>query len=224
MRLSSSILIALTLLSCHFKQKNEDVDHIILAINDLEKGTREFEDKTGIKPIYGGIHPNSYTQNAIVSLDNKVYLEILAPRTDIDSIPNWLMNIEKLTPIGWAISTTDIQLTRDKLTSLNITTSLPESGSREKPDGTILKWTTFGINNDESSTTPFFIKWDKDSFHPSQGTTNECKIEEINLLSEDKNLVELLKALNIDFTNVIASKADKLEVTISSPKGHVTFK
>ena len=65
------------------------LDHIILAIDDLETGVREFEEKTGIRAIYGGVHPDNNTQNAIISLEDGVYIEILAPEDNLDTIPDF---------------------------------------------------------------------------------------------------------------------------------------
>src|SRR5262245_57632531 len=56
-----------------------DVDHVILGINDLERGMREFESRTGVKAQRGGEHPGRGTQNALVGLGKGHYLEILAP-------------------------------------------------------------------------------------------------------------------------------------------------
>ena len=55
------------------------LDHLILAVGDLEKGIAEFTEKTGVKPTFGGVHKGIGTHNALVSLDNGMYLEILAP-------------------------------------------------------------------------------------------------------------------------------------------------
>jgi hypothetical protein len=58
---------------------SEYLDHIIYASADLERGSRQFEALTGVTPSYGGVHANGTTQNAIVALDGRCYLEILAP-------------------------------------------------------------------------------------------------------------------------------------------------
>ena len=50
------------------------VDHILLGIDDLDRGMEQFEKLTGVRPVYGGKHPRG-THNALVSLGNGTYLE-----------------------------------------------------------------------------------------------------------------------------------------------------
>ncbi len=62
------------------------IDHIILGVNDLQKGIEEFERRTGVKAVYGGAHPGRGTHNALASLGEPgSYLEILAPNPE-DSV------------------------------------------------------------------------------------------------------------------------------------------
>ena len=58
---------------------NPYLDHIIWACDDLERGSRQFETLTGVRPRYGGVHASGSTHNALVGLGNRCYLEILAP-------------------------------------------------------------------------------------------------------------------------------------------------
>lgn len=73
MKNSLIFLLMLTILQgC--TRNTEKIDHVILAVNDLDKGVAQFKSMTGIEPVYGGVHPNSFTHNALVSLSGNTYL------------------------------------------------------------------------------------------------------------------------------------------------------
>ena len=55
------------------------LDHLILGTSDLMGGIEFVEQSTGVRATFGGVHPGRGTQNALLSLGPKCYLEILAP-------------------------------------------------------------------------------------------------------------------------------------------------
>src|SRR4051794_18090039 len=55
------------------------IDHVGLGIGDLDRGIAQVTELTGVKPARGGAHPGGGTHNALLSLGEGTYLEILAP-------------------------------------------------------------------------------------------------------------------------------------------------
>src|SRR6185437_13814430 len=94
------------------------IDHIMLGIDDLDRGVKQFEEATGVKPVYGGKHPRG-THNALVSLGDGTYLEILALQPNAAPPKEYedLKQLHTLTPIGWAVSSKDSTQLRNRLTS-----------------------------------------------------------------------------------------------------------
>jgi hypothetical protein len=199
----------------------ENIDHIILGVNDLDKGIAQFKELTGVEPVKGGIHPNSFTHNALVALDGETYLEIMAPRPDASNVPDEFLSLEKLTPIGWAVRTYRANQTKVKLKAAGIIASESKYGSRTKPDGTKLSWITFDIDNRYDF--PFFIEWGAGTIHPSASSPAGCTLQSFHINTPNDAAMNKLKAaLQLGFT-VSKGNETQLLLTIDSPKGRVTF-
>jgi hypothetical protein len=215
------ILALLSACSPMKKEREENIDHIILGINDLNKGIEQFEALTGVKPVFGGIHPNSFSQNALVALDHEIYIEIMAPRPDASNVPVEFLTMEKLTPIGWAVRTHNAIKTRKKLKVEGIIASNRKHGSRTKPDSSILNWITFDV--DSRYDFPFFIEWGDNTKHPSISSPAGCTFQSFQINTPyDATMNKLLTAIPLNLT-VSKATETKLQLTIDSPKGKVTF-
>ena len=203
------------------KEHEENIDHIILGINDLDKGIAQFKELTGITPVFGGIHPNSFTHNALVALDGEMYIEIMAPRPDAQQVPDYFLTLENLTPIDWAVRTRDTQQTKEKLNAAGFIISERREGSRAKSDGTLLSWITFGIENQEDF--PFFIEWGTGSVHPSASSPAGCSLNSFYINTPE---VEAMGKLNtiLQLGATVAKRNKKqLRVTLNTPKDVVSF-
>lgn len=117
----------------------------------------------------GGQHPQWGTQNALLSLGQNSYLEVIAPipgqstKYPFNSIPYFS------TPkwLTWAARTEDILAVKNTLDSMNIKHSDIIPGTRIKPNGQTLRWKLLFPENNYAGIFPFFIEWESRWLHPS---------------------------------------------------------
>lgn len=200
-------------------------DHLILGIRDLDEGMRRFEERTGVRPMAGGVHPGRGTRNALVSLGPGLYIEILAPQAGVPDSPraDGLKTLADLTPMGWAVSVRDLAGVRDRLAAAGFGLTAIMPGARARPDGTRLEWQTFGIEKPEIAGVPFFIRWGDRTTHPSQDSPAGCRLDTLRALTpSDGDLRRAFAALPLE---VPVEKAPRpgMEMTLRCPKGTVFF-
>lgn len=202
------------------------IDHIILATNNLDNGIREFQNITDLQPKYGGEHPNSDTHNATIALSERMYIEILAPKKDMDSIPEFFKEMDELTPIGFAISVNDIAVFYRRIEALGFQTNGIEEWSRKKPNGEELKWKLMMINEPQLVMNPFFIHWSEETKHSSMENDNQSYLKSLELATPYKEEIEQIFVSNhspfgqLKLTN---DNETKIKFTLQTPKGVVTF-
>jgi hypothetical protein len=204
------------------------IDHVIVAVSDLQQGMQQIEQMTGVRPVIGGEHPGRGTQNALIALGPRQYLEILAPQTDAE-LPDevsYLVDLDSVTPMGFAVSTTDIESTIASLQESGYATSDPEAGSRARPDGVTLSWNTTFIEDPALGSAPFFISWDSGSAHPATTSPEGCELTSLAVIGAESG--ELTRLFGVLQLGVAASMSDSAtpvyEVTLECPAGTVVLK
>lgn len=202
------------------------VDHLIVGSPDLEAGIRYVERQTGVRAVYGGKHPTMGTHNALLSLGNRMYLEILAPDPDAPQVTGMLSGVKNLKQpwlFTWAAATSQIELTEERLRKAGFRTSGVKPGSRKRPDGIVLRWKSLKLPQFTDPAVPFFIEWDSDSRHPSEDSPAGCTLESF-VIAHPKaaELRGIFDALGIQ---VEVKEADHLQFAagIRTPTGTMTL-
>jgi hypothetical protein len=171
-----------------------ELDHILLGVSDLERGIAWFEVRSGVRAVIGGVHPGRGTRNALAALGPRSYLEIFAPDPAQADVSNPMVDrLRKMTEpglVGWAIHTSDLKAVLNKTKAAGIAIENPRDGSRNRPDGKLLRWRSFALENDFSSVFPFFIEWAADSVHPSQDAPAGCSLKHFSIESPAENEVK----------------------------------
>jgi Glyoxalase-like domain/Carboxypeptidase regulatory-like domain len=204
------------------------IDHIILGINDLQRGIDELERLTGVRAVFGGAHPGRGTQNALMSLGGAHYLEILAPNPKEPGNGETFGNVKSLTsltPVGWAVNAGgNLAALRESLSGQGVQTGDIEPGARNRPDGTRLAWQSTGFANLSNPLLPFFIEWDPTSVHPASTSPEGCRLTGFTL--EDPNPDTLRKPLQAAgvLVDVREGKEPRLRIAMACPKGNVELR
>jgi hypothetical protein len=199
------------------------LDHIILGCNDLDRGIALIEESVGVRPAIGGVHPGRGTRNALLSLGERRYLEIMAPDPAQSQIAHFPQIRAMTDPrlIGWAVHPPDIAAIAKQLRENQIAFEGPDDGSRKRPDGRVLTWKTVNLADDRHGLLPFFIEWSAASVHPSKDAPSRCSLAYFEIMSADpEELSSAFKRIGLDLPVQRSDKA-RLRALISGPKGDV---
>jgi hypothetical protein len=210
-------------------EEDDDVpallDHIILGCSDLDRGIELVQEKAGVRPAIGGVHPGRGTRNALLSLGERRYLEIIAPDPAQREIVHFPQIRQMTDPrlVGWAVHPPDIAAIAKQLRDNQIAFQGPDDGSRKRPDGRVLTWKTINLADDRHGLLPFFIQWSADSVHPSKDAPAGCRLEYFEIMSADPEELSLaLKRTGLDLPVQRSDKA-RLHALISGPKGDLAL-
>ena len=201
-------------------------DHFLLGCSSLEAGIQFMKDKTGIEAVKGGKHPHIGTHNALLSLGEKVYLEIIAPDPEAKSLIEeyaFLKEMNAPTLFMWAAHTDKMDDLLKRIQEAGYKNSGISPGSRQRADGSVLKWRSLSVETGINSVVPFFIEWDSSSKHPSIDSPKGCSIDSFEIeYPEPEKLKTVFTQLQIDIPVKKGIKAS-LQLKINSPKRTVSL-
>lgn len=200
------------------------LDHLLVGTPDLDHGIEWFERLTGVRPAVGGSHPGRGTRNALVSLGGRHYLEVIAPDPGQPEVSDERVTSLKSLPgpqaVQWAAASADMAATKKIVEASGIRFTGPTPGSRQRPDGRLLRWSTLNLE-DTSLLLPFFIHWEPDSLHPSQDSPSGCKLVGLRFESPhpEESAAEFAKiGLRAE---VRTGKRAQIFATLMTPRGRV---
>ena len=240
MRLRFLISGCLLSLACHPAPKTvpasanrfAQVDHVILAIDSLDRGIELLARATGVKPVYGGAHPGRGTQNALLSLGVNQYIELIAPnpsdtsataRRFASQLMQYYSKYRDLTPVGWAVHVSDAVAERSRLIAKGLKAGEVRPGSRARPTGELLQWKTLDPFGIENSLLPFVIEWGATTPHPSASAPGGCRLIDLTLGASSPDSITALFSKAGYEVNVRAADSDHMELTFDCPSGRIRF-
>ena len=200
------------------------IDHLVICVTDLYEAIDEFSEKCGVPVVYGGQHLSIGTHNALLNIGNGAYLELLAkdPTNPVDA-PGWMGIdlISKPTFTRWAIKSDNLERDAAILKEVNPAMGYIFEGSRQKTDGSMLKWgMALPLAEPLIEVLPFILDW-KDSVHPTMDLATGCELIGLTISHPEPELVQsVFNQLGI---SIIVEKNPfaQLKAKIKTPRGIV---
>ena len=204
------------------------LDHLIVVAPSLESGMAELEQRLGSRPSAGGRHDGRGTQNALLSLGDGRYLELLAPDPE-QAVPaaRRFLGVGDQTALHlatWVAKASNLDEVSRQAREAGVELGEPKSGGRRTPDGSWLAWRTLGADASRlDGLIPFFIDWG-DTPHPSMGAARGCMLQTLRAEHPDPLRVRsALAALDLDL-EVGRGDAPRLMATMKCPRGVVELR
>ncbi len=131
-----------------------ELDHIVIAVNELNKAVIDFN-ALGFDTVPGGQHQEWGTHNALIIFKDRTYLELLAPlpgrrQTGFPGVGGGNEGY-----VGYALMAESIGNAVLRLRKRGVNISDSQGGRRTRPDGMRVEWFIAAIDGGRS---PFLIQ------------------------------------------------------------------
>jgi hypothetical protein len=204
-----------------------ELDHVLVAVPDLEAGAKAFEDRYGLTSVEGGRHSGWGTANRIVPLGH-TYIELVAvvdPEEAASSdFGSWVASADPLPrPIGWAVRCLDLEARAEEL-GVGVT-----ENSRPTAGGEILSWKVAGIKRAELQPShPILIQWGEGAPFPGavpvEHPAGRVNISRLHLSGDRRSIVDWLGTEELPL-DVSPGLPAVLGVDLTGPEGeHVEIR
>jgi predicted enzyme related to lactoylglutathione lyase len=137
-----------------------ELDHVTVCGSNLDTLRQAFTD-VGLTPDVGGAHSNGVTQMALLGFDDASYIELIAPvKPGATAGSDWVKFMaDDAVTCAWAVGSNVLVQEVERLKKAGIPVTAPERGSRKRPDGMSVEWTTSDVGSGTpGSTLPFIIE------------------------------------------------------------------
>jgi hypothetical protein len=158
-----------------------ELDHVLVAVDDLDGAARTIEERHGLASVEGGRHQGLGTANRIVPLGS-TYLELVGvvdeQEASASGFGSWVAGGDLPRLLGWCVRT-ELDAVSERL-GLTIA-----DGARARPDGTVLRWRMAGLERSaKEPSLPFFIEWGAGASYPGEALTQSATIDELLLVGD----------------------------------------
>jgi hypothetical protein len=143
------------------------IDHVILAVDDLQTAAARLLHATGLATAPGGTHPDWGTANVIVPLGEEYVELVTVVDPELAAGSGFGRRVAAAGDgelVGWAASVDDLDAVAARH-GLDVV-----RGRRTLADGSTLSWTMAGADTALHRGLPFFLRWDDPTTSPARAT------------------------------------------------------
>jgi catechol 2,3-dioxygenase-like lactoylglutathione lyase family enzyme len=203
-------------------QENE-IDHLVLGVSDLDKAVDDFEEMTGVRPVMVVSHKGLGTKSARVAFQSCCFVEILGPDPKQSSTPLAKKLSElpsgKMVPVHYAVRNKQSDDTKKKWRDMGL--EIDQVTMIAVDQGMPWKWNLcFLENHDDGGLVPFFADWG-DAHHAAGRLPIVGNLKEVTVSAPGGSVLhKVLK--DVDGVDIETGE-EKLEFSFTSSKGTHTF-
>lgn len=203
----------------------DELDHIILGTNNLDRAVEDFKDMTGIKPVFVVSLNRVGTKSARIAFQlGATFLEIIGPdpkqATPTTDLAQALVDLPTsgMVPLHYAVRSSGTiekkSWTTSNLTCDRVTMIAKDRGQAWKWDMHIME------GHDEGGLIPYFVDWG-DAHHASGRLPIVGELKKVQVQASSTSPVHKLLSV---ISGIDVSEGDNLlKFTFTSPKGEHTF-
>jgi hypothetical protein len=205
-----------------------EIDHLVVACDDLDQGSAWAEERLGVAPVPGGKHATMGTHNRLLKLGPRSYLELIAidPDGQAPPHPRWfdLDNAEVRARaaqapflLTWVAATSDLYDAVNRVPALGEVTTFTRNAYAWKfalPEEGRLN---FG------GVLPAVIEWNSD--HPAAALPESgCELLALDLVHPAAaSIVPLFRALKLMGPVDLKAGPRALTARVRSPRGEIAL-
>jgi len=142
------------------------LDHVLLAVGDLDAARGDFRERLGLNALVGGVHPGRGTHNSLVHFGS-AYLELIGVNEPSSPRAQGLLGFlaDGDGPYDFALAVGDLEAVAAALRAGGLGVGEPRDGSRRTPEGTLLRWRSADLSHGPGGPAgvdvplPFLIEW-----------------------------------------------------------------
>jgi len=201
------------------------IDHLVYATSDVEATVDDLAGRLGVEAIAGGRHLGFGTRNALLSLGDSSYLEIIGPdegqHRPADGYWYGIENITRPRLVTWTARVEHLERVAAHAHGVGYDTGDVHKVFRELPDGERLSWRLTMPTGIGDGLIPNLIEWDEGCPHPSG--TSPKGVELLQLRGYHpvpESIRPALDALGIELEIRVAEDV-KLVAILDTPYGPV---